>query len=219
MSDFFRAVWNGFNRVLDGSIFVSVDRREPPSPPPPSSFAYGQPPSPLPPPYNSYPSSSSTYPSSPPQPYDHAAEMRARGLETTASPALLFRTLSERVEVRDDELLDIVNEYVNNPGAAKFAPTDMTDLILKFQFSDSRKVAVVNAIVAAQYLETEVDPCTCRALLASLATDSAKLDMLRAVAPALGDLPESDKDSILQLLSSDASRDVAKGYLNSRPSE
>ena len=133
-------LWNGFNRVLDGSIFVA---REPAPPPmdPDHPFVrehikghHGK--------YSTqYQGTSADAP--PPYAYaqesEHRAEL-AQQLRGLVSPALLFLHLSSTPHTDDSAIVQIVDIYCSNQAAEKFEPHDIVDLILKFHISDAAKV-------------------------------------------------------------------------------
>ena len=133
-------LWNGFNRVLDGSIFVA---REPAPPPmdPDHPFVrehikghHGK--------YSTqYQGTSADAP--PPYAYaqesEHRAEL-AQQLRGLVSPALLFLHLSSTPHTDDSAIVQIVDIYCSNQAAEKFEPHDIVDLILKFPISGAAKV-------------------------------------------------------------------------------
>lgn len=126
MAAFLGMVWNGFCRVLDGSIFVARERH---------------------PPIGGHCTNESNYgvlPSQPPK-YEHLQfdRLQARyNLKQVISPASLFVLLSREPISNPSELVAIVDAYCQNQRSAKFAPSDIVDLILKFSLDDPCKVCL-----------------------------------------------------------------------------
>ncbi|EGD72700.1 hypothetical protein PTSG_04429 [Salpingoeca rosetta] len=213
MAAFAMWVWNGLNRILDGSVFVTREPQPPPIDPDAHPYAqahvetyHGE--------YRpAYAKKSTTV--SPPTYASVAASKpgTAEQLRGVVSPALLFVHLDQARGMGEQDVINTVQAYCSNPSAAKFAPHDMIDIILKFRLTDPAKLAVVNAIISAGWLETNVDATTCRALLATMETDVARLELLRIVSRAMSPLSFQDKDSILFTFQPGGNRTNALGIL------